>query len=170
MTAVIGCYNGNPSRIPTSPSPLRSLPTAVPTPTMVASVKMKIVKGENQIEFIKLDVTRLWEPLVNLSAALKQDRKSKRFRVAWWIGVGSLNSSSTVLYNRQKKTLVYYCRGGYGVDIPTKIEDHYLYTGVTDNVIDKLSKSMFINPRGASTSAAGFDQLPSYGCKQYKLS
>lgn len=142
---------------------------AVPTPTMVVSVKMQKSKSEEQIEFTKVNVTELWEPLCKLAVALTQDHKANRFRLAWWLGFGSSNTSATVLYNRKDRTLIYYCHGWDATDKPPKIKDHYLYVGVTDNILDRLAKSMYLDPRGSSTSAAGFDQLPKYGCKRYKL-
>lgn len=82
-----------------------------------------------------------YEPLDSLSGSLARYPGSRFFRVTWVLIVGSLSSTITALYDRRGRTVRYYCCGGHNAagnpaDI---IYAHYLYTGVTEQVIRQAS-------------------------------
>ena len=78
-----------------------------------------------------------YEPLDFLSGSLAHHPQSRFFRVTWNLIVGSLSSTITALYDKRRRIVRYYCCGGHNAagnpaDI---IHAHYLYTGVTEQVL-----------------------------------
>jgi len=82
-----------------------------------------------------------YEPLDFLAGSLAHHPRSHLFRVTWVLIVGSLSSTITALYDRRGKTVRYYCCGGHNAagDPADIVYAHYLYTGVTEQVIRQAS-------------------------------
>jgi len=95
------------------------------SPTSVSCIPLTYINGEMQLKPIELSPDVSEEPLQMLSAALKQNPKSTKFRVSWYVVLGSLNTTNTALYNRPKKTVTVRSFGGMSGSI---INDYYLFT------------------------------------------
>ena len=135
-----------------------------------------------------------FEPLDFLSGALARHPRSRFFRVTWNVIVGSLSSTITALYDRRRETVRYYCCGGHNAagNRADVIYAHYLYTGVTEQVIRQATE--FERSRdqgtaskygrgpypdavrraptyaGAGTPGNYYDALLIFGCYRRKLS
>ncbi len=73
-----------------------------------------------------------------LSAALKRDAASARFRVTWNFYHGSWGTESTAVYDRQRGTFKHYLVGSVAEQ---GVKEDYLYTGVTDEIIHQIAKA-----------------------------
>ena len=133
-----------------------------------------------------------YEPLQALSKALVSNAKSRFLRVTWNCDGLSLSSSITALYDRHLKTIFYYCSGGHnmGGNPSEVVYAHYLYTGVTEEIVTQASVSLKCRDQGTvsppprpypdafrkaptyygSGSPGGYyDELLAFGCQRQKL-
>lgn len=106
-------------------------------------------------------------PIKQLAAAVYQNQKARFFRVSWeatWFGWGS---SQTALYDRRMKTVKFFSSGGEQAG--SMIHEHYLFTGVTDIVLQRQARdlSKYGDYMDNGTSEAFFDELPKYGCVRH---
>ena len=123
------------------------------------------------------------EPLKALASAATQNVKSKFIRMNWECNAFSLSSSVTALYDRHRKTLNYYYSSGHSMGgKPTEtVYAHYLYIGVTDNLIRQAA--LFLRVPGpypdavrtaptyakSGTPGSYCDALLTFGCHRKKL-
>jgi hypothetical protein len=80
--------------------------------------------------------------------------------------LGGDGSNTTILYNRRNKTLRYY-ESGSADDGRQSYVIRYLYTGVTDKVIEALVQKYARTDGGYTHGHFGF--LTEFGAKRIKL-
>jgi hypothetical protein len=103
-------------------------------------------------------------PREALLKALKDHPQINSFRMRFGLALGGIASDSTILYDRHKKTLKYY---EHGVDEGNIYTKHYLYTDVTDKVIEALFQKYARTDSGYTHGNFGF--LTEFGSKRIKL-
>ena len=124
------------------------------------------------------DITgqRAADPLRQLASLLKQNSKSRCFRLIWDDSAGNFNASNTTLYDRKTRVLKFYSNtsiGGLGNEIVTNEIKSWMFSGVNDSIIYQLNR----RHRGTLDSDKGtvfdgasfFSELDSYGARRRDL-
>ncbi len=98
--------------------------------------------------------------------ALKAHPQINSFRMQFGVLLGGDGSNTTVLYSRRDKTLKYYESGSENDGRQSHVI-RYLYTGVTDKIIQALVQTYARTDAGYTHGHFGF--LTKFGAKRVKL-
>lgn len=98
----------------------------------------------------------LYFPFQALSTALKNSPKLSLFRLNWDFSMGSWSSGGSALYDRKNQTLREYALGG---DEHTGMRKHFIYTGVTERMFNKMATKY----KKGGTGPLSFEDLRGYG-------
>lgn len=128
--------------------------------------KYPVVQANNEMQVkvggIGMDTGSV--PSKALSAALRADSESRKFRVSWASGGVGTSFDATALYNRDTNSLKFYTSGYWVRDETSKngidyYQTHATLSHITDEAIHKLAAD---DPANAQT--AGFiDTIKKYG-------